>query len=596
MAENIVPSSPITLFGRLLRRFRVAAGLTQAQLAERASLSARAVSDLERGVKRAPRRHTFDLLADALHLSPADRAEFSRVINRARATPGGRHSASPATHVSPLGRDGLDMLLEPLTAFVGREHEVATLYARLRDPETRLLTLVGPGGVGKTRLAIRVAEEARAAFANGVAFVSLAPVADPTLVLLTIARALGVPEAPGQPIGAALADALRGRDLLLVLDNLEHLPAAAPLIADLLATAAPVTALATSRAPLRVRGEHLHEVEPLSVPAPPFPSPDALARYEAVLLFMKRAQEVAPDVALTHDTAPVVAEICWRLDGLPLAIELGAARARVLSPHDLLARLPDVLERATSAARDLPERQRTLRATLAWSYALLDADEQALFARLSVFVGGATLEAIEAVCSPTDDGSFDVLEGVGALLDQSLLRRVEKVGGERRWGMLETIRAYAQEILATDGNEQRAAEAHARYFLTLAEDAARAFGRPGHGAWFDRLEREHGNLRAALGWLLERDATGGLRFVGRLWRFWYARGHLTEGRRWVGRALAAAPADDARVDPPAFADFFQAAQWDGRRPPTTRALTRQLLPISSRPPNGTGGARRRRAR
>nr|MDQ2832081.1 tetratricopeptide repeat protein [Chloroflexota bacterium] len=193
------------------------------------------------------------------------------------------------------------------------------------------------------------------------------------------------------------------------------------------------------------------------------------------------------------------------------------------------------------------------RATLAWSYALLDADERALFARLSVFVGGATLEAIEAVCSPTGDGSFDVLDGVGALLDQSLLRRVEDVGGERRWGMLETIRAYAQEILAVGGNEQRVAEAHARYFLALAEDASRAFGRPGHEAWFDRLEREHGNLRAALGWLLERgDAVGALRLAGQLWRFWYARGHLTEGRRWAGRALAAS-ADDARADPAATA-------------------------------------------
>ncbi len=551
MAESVPPSSPPS-FARLLRRLRRAAGLTQEQLAERAGLSTRAVSDLERGENHAPRRHTLDALADALQLSPEDRAELDQAVKRAHAAPPDHWEAASPAH-GPRA-PGLDTLPAPLTTFVGRAHEVEAVRARLRDPETRLLTLIGPGGVGKTRLAIRVTKEARAAFANGVAFVSLAPIADPTIVLLTIARALGVPEAPGQPIGAALADALRGRDLLLVLDNLEHLPAAAPLVADLLAAAAPVTALVTSRAPLRVRGERLHDVAPLAVPAPPFPSLDALARYEAVRLFMERAGEVARDVALTHETAPVVAEICRRLDGLPLAIELAAARARVLSPHDLLARLPDVLAHATSAARDLPERQRTLRATLAWSYALLNADERALFARLSVFVGGATLEAIEAVCSPTGDGSFDVLEGVGALLDQSLLRRVEGAEGERRWGMLETIRAYAQEILAVGGNEQRAAEAHARYFLTLAEDASRAFGRPGHEAWFDRLEREHGNLRAALGWLLERgDAAGSLRLAGQLWRFWYARGHLTEGRRWVGRALAAASVDDARADPAATA-------------------------------------------
>jgi len=550
VAESVPSPSPLS-FAQMLRRFRRAAGLTQEQLAERADLSTRAVSDLERGENHAPRRHTLDALADALQLSPEDRAELDQAVKRAHAAPPDHREAASPAH-GPRA-PGLDTLPAPLTTFVGRAHEVAAIGARLRDPETRLLTLIGPGGVGKTRLAIRVTEDARAAFANGVAFVSLAPVSDPTIVLLTIARALGVPEAPGQPIGAALADALRGRDLLLVLDNLEHLPAAAPLVADLLAAAAPVTALVTSRAPLRVRGERLHDVAPLAVPAPPFPSLDALARYEAVRLFMERAGKVARDVALTHETAPVVAEICRRLDGLPLAIELAAARARVLSPHDLLARLPDVLAHATSAARDLPERQRTLRATLAWSYALLDADERALFARLSVFVGGATLEAIEAVCSPTGDGSFDVLEGVGALLDQSLLRRVEGAEGERRWGMLETIRAYAQEILAVGGNEQRAAEAHARYFLALAEDASRAFGRPGHEAWFDRLEREHGNLRAALGWLLERgDAVGALRLAGHLWRFWYARGHLTEGRRWAGRTLAAS-ADDARADTAAAA-------------------------------------------
>jgi len=447
----VTDSAPSPSFAQVLRCHRRAAGLTQEELAERAGLSARAVSDLERGENRTPRRDTLDLLADALHLSAEERAALDGTIVRTRAqvspsVPG--LTPTPASDVD--GAPGA-LPAQP-TPFIGREREVEVVRARLLDPDTRLLTLTGPGGVGKTRLAVQVAASARAAFADGVVFVALAALSDPDLVLPTIAQAVGVAEEAGRPLSDTLAATLREKRLLLVLDNVEQVLPAADAVQALLLAAPGVTAMATSREPLHVRGERLYPVGPLTVPHPPLPPLAALSQYEAVKLFIARAVDADPAFAVTNATAQAVAEICARLDGLLLAIELVAARVRLLPLETLLARLSNRLKVATGGARDLPERQRTLRAAIDWSYSLLHPGEQTLFARLAVFVGGRTLAAIEAVCDADKDLPIDALDGVESLLDKSLLRREVGADGEPRLMMLETIQEYARAV----GGERRA--------------------------------------------------------------------------------------------------------------------------------------------
>ncbi len=512
--------------------------MTQEHLAEQAGISARAVSDLERGENRFPRRDTLDLLADALRLSPDDRSTLEQTISRTRATPDAQGTPSPS---SEHDGDAPDTLPAQPTAFIGREREVEAVRARLLDPETRLLTLTGPGGVGKTRLSLRVAAVVRAAFADGVAFVPLAAISDPDLVLSTIARTLDVREAPGQSIDETLAAALRSKRLLLVLDNFEQVLTTAPLIAGLLAAAPCVKALVTSRAALRVRGERAHPVASLTVPTPPLPSLEALSQYESVRLFIARAQDAVPDFAITNETAPAVAEICARLDGLPLAIELAAARTRFISPDALLGRLSSRLKVVTGGARDLPARQQTLRAAIDWSYDLLDPGEQTLFARLAVFVGGRTLEAVEAVCDVASDLPIDLFDGVESLVDKSLLRREVGAGGEPRLVMLETIHEYARERL--DGSGERAAmeRAHAAYYMTLGEKAKPGLEGPEQAQWLASLMVEHDNMRAALAWTLDADQPeSALRISSALWPMWLMHGHLSEGRRWMDRVIGAA--------------------------------------------------------
>ncbi len=425
----------------------------------------------------------------------------------------------------------------PLTSFVGRAREIAAVADLLHREDVRLVALTGPGGVGKTRLAQRVAAELADNFADGAAWVDLAPLADPNLVAPTVAQALGVREAGDRSLYERLADALRDRALLLVLDNFERVVDAAPLVARLLAGCPRLKVLATSRVHLRVSGERLVPVGPLALPEPARPAPlPELAATEAVALFVERAQAARPDFALTTGNAAAVAEICRQLDGRPLAIELAAARVAVLPPAALLARLERRLPLLTGGPRDSPARLRSMRDAIGWSHDLLSQDEQALFRRLAVFVGGFTLEAAEAVAA---DEGIDVLEGVSSLVAKSLVRDEEGSGGEPRYLMLETVREFGLERLAERGEEPAIRAAHAAFFLALAEAAEPRLMGPDEATWLDRLATELPNTRAALAWTLEHEAAEtALRLATNLFWFWYSRGDRREGERWLGAALA----------------------------------------------------------
>jgi predicted ATPase/class 3 adenylate cyclase len=433
------------------------------------------------------------------------------------------------------------------TALVGREQETGKVLALLRRLDVALVTLTGAGGTGKTRLSLQVGAEALDDFPDGVWFVELASLTDHNFVVSTIAKALGVSEAAGKPLVDTLIEYLRDKELLLVLDNFEHLLDASRLVALILKTAPRVKVLATSRVRLNIYGEHEYGVPPLSLPtegvwrstllARPV-SLETLTQYEAVRLFIERAQAARADFQMTIDNAPAVAEICVRLDGLPLAIELAAARVKVLPPQALLSRLEHRLKLLTGGTVDLPVRQQTLRDTLEWSYDLLNDEERKLFRRLAVFVGGRTLEAIEAVCNAEDDLGIDLLDGVQSLIDKSLLRQEEGVGGEPRFVMLETIHEYARDKLEESGEARVLAKEHAAYFLRLAEEAEPHLTSAKQQEWLLRLEEEHDNLRATLGWALARgEAETALRLGWSLSHFWQFLGYLSEGRKWLEGAL-----------------------------------------------------------
>jgi len=425
-----------------------------------------------------------------------------------------------------------------LTSFVGREEEIAEVERLLG--QARLLTLTGPGGSGKTRLALQVAAELLTRFQDGACFVDLSPVTDPTLVPAAVANALGVPETAGRPILDGVKEHLRHRELLQVVDNFEQVTEASPLIEELLTAAPRLRTLVTSRAVLSLRGEQEYPVPPLHVPEPRRPPTGlaALGAVEAVRLFSERARAANPRFALTERNAPVVAEITARLDGLPLAIELAATRTKVLTPEQILSRLERRLSILTSGARSLPERQRTLRATIAWSHELLDPVERRLFARLSVFTGGWTFESAEAVCDPQELG-LDALDGLTSLVDKSLVRRTEPPGGPPRFSMLETIREFAQEQLQAGADQERVVRRHAEHFLHLAVEAEPHLTGQDQAAWLDRCDTEHANIRAALRWAIDTgQADPAQAAAGALWRFWQQRGHLAEGRRWLEEVLA----------------------------------------------------------
>jgi predicted ATPase/class 3 adenylate cyclase len=438
-----------------------------------------------------------------------------------------------------LGAYRNNLPLQP-TPLIGREKEVSEVCSLLRGDETHLLTLTGPGGTGKTRLALQAAADLLDDFPDGTFFAQLSTLTEGELFSSTVAETLGVRETGEQALDESLKDYLRERRLLLVLDNFEQVLGAAPAVKELLAVAQGLKVLATSRAPLGLYGEHEFPVPPLTLPdLKSSPSLESLTQYESVGLFVERARAVKPDFKVTSESAPAVAEICVRLDGLPLAIELAAARIKMLPPQAMLQRLSSRLKLLTGGARDLPERQRTLRGAIEWSHALLDRGEQVLFARLAVFSGGRTLEAIDAICDAGGDLPVDTFEGVSSLLDKSLLRQEEGPGGEPRFVMLETVHEFAREKLEKSAEAEEIKRTHAHYFLTLAGEAYPELKGADQLEWLDRLEAEHDNMRAALSWALERnEAEVAIRLGGALWLFWFVRGYHSEGRRWLQEALA----------------------------------------------------------
>jgi predicted ATPase/class 3 adenylate cyclase len=464
------------------------------------------------------------------------------------------------------------------SSFVGRDHEVREVTDLLG--RARLITLTGPGGIGKTRLALKVAADQLGRYADGVYLADLSSITDPSLVPAAIAAALMVREQPGRDVVDTLADHLRDRELLLVLDNVEQVVEAANAVGHLMEAAPRLAVLATSRIPLHITGEQEFPVPPLALPDPVSTSDlEGLAANEAVTLFMERAAAVRPQMRLTVDNAPIVARIAVRLDGLPLAIELAASRAKLLAPEAILARLGTRLNLLTTGASDLPERQRTLRGTIEWSYDLLTAEEQGLFARLGTFSGGWTLAAAEVICGPGLD--LDVLDGLGRLVDHSLVRPGEAGHGESRFTMLETIREFAAERLASSGEGEEIQRAHAVYFRDVAEESEPRLTREDKVVWLDRLEAEHDNLRAALDWA-ERtgDAGTGLRIATPIWRFWQQRGHLSEGRLRLERLLAmpgAADRDQLRAR--ALGALGGIAYWQNDNP-VTRAAYEEAVEIA----------------
>ena len=542
--------APGDSFGELLRRRRQQAGLTQEELAERAELSPRGLIYLERGARR-PHPSTVRRLAVALALDEAGRAAL---LAAARGRPDRDAADRPEWPGSGESDVGLGA---PLTSLIGREREIAAATALLRRPAMRLLTITGPGGVGKTRLALRVAEELATEQQHGIAAVALASIHDHDLVIPAVAQRFGVREEGGRPLWQGLVEYLVDKHLLLLLDNFEQVLGAAADVARLLAACPRLRVLVTSRAALRVNGEQELPLAPLALPDPLGPRDVAsLETVPSVALFVERAGAVRPLYGLTAIDAPAVAEICRRLDGLPLAIELAAARVAVLPPRAMLGRLEPRLPLLTRGGSDRPSRQRTMADAIAWSCDLLTPDEQAAFRRLAVFAGGFDLEAGSSVLGDggaggvssfpiTDDPSPGILGLLESLVDKSLVRPIDGVGDEPRFTMLETIREFGMARLEAVGEAEATRRRHAEHFVALAERADRCLLGPEQLAWLARLESEHDNLRSALAWCLGAgDGSGpssaalGARLVGALFWFWYIHCHVSEGIRWAETALA----------------------------------------------------------
>jgi len=541
----------------LLRRFRLAAGLSQESLAERAQLSARAISSYERGIRQAPYRENLRQLVDALGLSDEDGRAFEATVQRRR---GPRAASALAAQWTNLAA--------PMTSFVGRKREVAEVKRLLA--QTRLLTLVGAGGCGKTRLALKVASDLLGSYPDGVRLVDLAALADPSLVVHTVAAAIGIRDERGQPLQETLVAAMRGRRLLLVLDNCEHLREGCAQLAEVLLRECPdLRILATSRQALGIGQETSRRVPSLAFPdARPDRRGLPLNGYEAVQLFVARAQASRANFALTSQNMAAVAQVCQHLDGMPLAIELAAARVRVLSAEQIAQRLNDHLQLLASGSQEMLPRHQTLRATLDWSYALLTEPERALFRRLAVFIGTFNLDAVEfvgegtaaaaswgwsalhAVADP-ESGALSVLDLLAQLVDKSLLQ-VEEVAGEARYRLLETLRQYALEKLVQSGEADKARQRHRAWYRILADRAEPELTGPRQGAWLDRIELEYDNIRAVIeGTKSDRgELVEGLGVLAKLLRLWVVRGYLAEGRSLLEPLLSASESEpDVRRTP-----------------------------------------------
>ncbi|HVA92303.1 MAG TPA: tetratricopeptide repeat protein [Chloroflexota bacterium] len=527
-------SSDTRTFGDLLRELREARGLTQENLADRAAMSVRGLRYLELG-GRLPYSHTRQRLAEALALSDEQRGQLEQAARTAPPVPSRPETAA-------LG----SLPISP-TPLIGRDRELAETEALLRGPDVRLLTLTGFGGVGKTRLALELAARLQSDFADGVKLIALDAIGEGSLVNSAIAQALGVREAPGQSAQTSLIAALRERAMLLIVDNFEQVTAAAPLVAELVGACPRLRLLVTSRAPLRLRAEHTYLVEPLAIPEQVVtevaPVAELLA-IPAVALFVQSAERTGPGLPLQVDDVRIVAAICRRLDGLPLAIELAAARTRILPLPALLARLDRGLPLLTGGSADLPERQQTLRRAIAWSPALLHVGEQALFRRLAVFADGCTLDAVETVCvgSPSVGPAGgpplrgDPLDWLESLVAKSLLsRRADEGQAEPRFAMLETVREFGLEQLDACEETTLIRDRHLSWCVGLAEEADVGMQSGAQAAWVERLHTESANLRAAIQWAAtpggpDDRGRSGVRIGTALWHFWQARGRLSEGR------------------------------------------------------------------